>query len=364
MVPVCLLNIIVLSIISTTYCTAVQAQNGRLRYHQYDVKAKDQDSTRKRENDSNEECDAQDYLYTDLISTTGSYGNMFDIETKSKAIEIYQLEFYTDVTEDVNFRVWTKSGSYLGCESSEELWREVANGTTKGLGSLSTTPIPKEMFTPVLVGDNSIQSFIVTLDSPDIRYSSPSRGGLLRDNEHISLYVGNGVAQFPPFHEKGTYFSPRSWNGSINYSFIDVCSEIPSHVPSQSPTKRPSVEPTPIPTSQPTRKPTITPTITPSMTAREKTEYPTYWIQTKETTVTYSFILEHDPSILDFLFNDVSQIITETLQNVFTSNIEESNIREAQSVDGNLVDLIQEGDLRINSVYSSLNHGKSIQSLS
>lgn len=222
-------------------------------------------------------CQEHDELSTDLFAETGSYGNMFDMKTNKTAVTIDQMEFFTDRESDLKFHVWTKSGTHKGSEKCLDCWTKIAEGTTKGRGDKETTPIPKENFTPIRVDSDTIQSFVVVLETPDIRYGSgentTKEGEVDSKNDHISIYAGVSVSQFPAFHEQGSYFSPRIWKGAIHYTTDVICPE-----------------PTPLPTSPP--------------------------LEPISTDVFFRFVIEHDPAVLGVVLSDISEIVTNFITEV------------------------------------------------
>lgn len=301
-------------------------------------------------------CTKDVEISTDLVAGSGSYGNMFDIRTASSSILIESIEFYTDRTKDVNFHVFTKSGTHRGSEKCEECWVKISEGTAKGRGELATTPIPKELFTPVHVNSHETQSFVIVLDTPDIRYGI----GLGEDeevdssNEHISIYSGVSVSQYPAFHPRGTYFSPRLWKGVIHYSTSIKCTETPSIFPSTLPSKQPSLSPSIIPTFHSSSFPSTFPSPVPSLhystvpsifSSRGPSTGPSNY-PTRERTLTdviYSFTLEHEPMDMRFFLSDINGIVADFLTKVI-------DIHHVEGGSDTLFELVSNGNLKLEDV--------------
>jgi len=172
-----------------------------------------------------------------------SYGNMFDVRSLHRNITIHTLSFLT-VTKNTNetFRVYTKSGSYVGAEMNISQWTRVASGATAGRGEYEFTRIPFESFTPVTVVAGSTRAFYVTLTAPHIIYKEGFTDDfVVGRNEDLEIVTGMGVISFPSDNQ---FVAPRSWRGSIHYSVP------PTEMPTLAPTS--SVAPTATPSGKPT----------------------------------------------------------------------------------------------------------------
>jgi len=232
-------------------------------------------------------------------STTESYGYIFNMRTKIDApvVLITGMDFYTQVTEEVNYQVWSRIGNFKDYKADKEGWDLIAMGTTLGRGVGRYTSIPEETFTPVDIpgggGNDGVRAFYITLDTIDLAYKvadddmSESDSAIWVDAPEIEVWEGEGVLSFerldepfsiPPLpdHNELMYWkSPRQFLGLIRYDRLPCkpfsaygpiddlpCPLIPTGSPtlpqpSQSPmTLSPSISPT---TSAPVGTPTGSP---------------------------------------------------------------------------------------------------------
>mmetsp|Transcript_2534 Transcript_2534/g.3863 ORF Transcript_2534/g.3863 Transcript_2534/m.3863 type:complete len:1190 (+) Transcript_2534:56-3625(+) len=208
--------------------------------------------------ESSETCN--DMLTTSYVDNIGSYGNMFDIESGDFNLDVYGVDFYTDINEAVTYEIFSRDDSYtngmgplepsaiknLGPNPSNiakmELlgWTLVKTGTTTGRGYGKGTPV--RGFSPFRVPPRSTQGFYVTLNTPDIRYRDITAdlpnavaGDLFVNNEDLSIHLGMSVGSYPS-HD--SFFGPRLWSGSIIYTTDHTCA---TESPSLSPSSAPSI---------------------------------------------------------------------------------------------------------------------------
>ena len=187
----------------------------------------------------------KDSLFTPLNPTSGSYGNVFAVRTKSGGppVRITSLDFYTDRTYEVTFEVWTLDGPYDGESLLDPgAWTQVAGGKVMGQGSSRPTPISENNFVPVDVeGNGGFRSFYVTLTTPDIRYSAgagTSDGQLTyAESSELSIYEGLGVILYPKPTDMRNFMKPRNFLGNIHYTSAETCA------PTSAPTASMPVEP-------------------------------------------------------------------------------------------------------------------------
>lgn len=301
-------------------------------------------------NHDEHKCTIGESISTDLHAETGSFGNMFDIGTDSSSVLIESIDFYTDRTIDMKFHVWTKSGSHRGYEKCEECWTKVAEGSTRGRGKYASTPIPRELFTPVYVDANEIQSFVVVLETPDIRYNlGISVEEVDTVNDHLSIYTGTGVSQFPAFHSRGTYLSPRLWKGAIHYSADVECTESSSSKLTSMPTSTFSPKPSQISSSIPSTVPTSIPKVivSPIRIPSPDASYDPTIVKTY-TDVIYSFTLEHEPMAIHFLSSEINDIVTDFLTNLIKKG--GSSTPRIEVDDTHLLELINKGNLKLDNI--------------
>ena len=191
----------------------------------------------------------RDSLSTPLNPSSGSYGNLFAVRTKSGGppVRITSLDFYTDRTYQVTYEVWTLEGPYDGNSLIDQgVWTQIAGGKVIGQGSARPTPIPENNFIPVDVkGNGGFRSFYVTLTTPDIRYragAGTSDGQLTyAHSSELTIYEGLGVILYPKPTELINFMKPRNFLGNIHYISAETCAPTPA------PTVLSVVPPTPMP---------------------------------------------------------------------------------------------------------------------
>lgn len=219
--------------------------------------------------------------------TTSSYGYVFNIRTKpdSPVVMISGFDFYTESTDEVNFELWSRLGTFKDYKGTYDGWDLIAAGTTRGRGIGRYTAIPEELYTPVSIpGGGESRAFYLTLDTINLVYKYGITGDLPdskyhHDSPDIEIWEGEGVLfyPFPDPSEAYFYRAPRQYLGAIYYNRlpcrpfslygeIDVLDDGKCpRVPTQSPTVPPPTA-TPItlsPTNSPVPPPTLNPTVTP-----------------------------------------------------------------------------------------------------
>jgi len=175
---------------------------------------------------------------TDLyVNTARSYGNMFEIKTKTDAetVMIKGLSFYTAIVEQVSYEVYSKEGSWIGHEGQLDSFDKVAEGQIRSQGSCNAETaancdsyflqIPFDRFTQVAVrGGGGSRSFYITLTNNSIMYKRSTyseEGGfrLQAETQDIEIYDGAGVTMYPfsEATEDSHYIKPRGFLGQIWY---------------------------------------------------------------------------------------------------------------------------------------------------
>jgi len=202
-------------------------------------------------------------LTTTFDDNLGSFGNMFDVVTQDSKVEVYGLDFYTDLYEAVSYEIFTRIDSFENGKLPKEPailnalgrdpknvdrmkllnWKLVKKGKTIGRGFGMGTPV--RGFTPFVISPNSVQGFYVTLTTPDIRYRNVTIdildtkvGQKYSSSKDLEIHLGVSVGTYPAGK---TFYGPRAWSGSLLYTADRVCeTESPSLVPSNAPTQSPS----------------------------------------------------------------------------------------------------------------------------
>ena len=168
------------------------------------------------------------------------YGTMFYIFARENVV-INSLAFNTLRTDDVTVQLYTKYGNCTGYDMDLAGWTLIATETVKGQGLGNPTIIPEGSFQPLIVRRKHQQAFYIATDGPYLRLSAGTEEGNRSDfNSDMILYEGIGKRK----GIDGASFSPRVWNGAIQYGVVVIPTDMPTMSPSTSPTESPSNSPT------------------------------------------------------------------------------------------------------------------------
>jgi len=154
-------------------------------------------------------------IFTTTDGDRGGFGSMFDIKVLSN-LSVTGMEFLTASNDEISFEVWTKPDSHVGNETSSENWRLISKGSVPGKGPYTFTAIPKNMWLfPARLLANATQAFYVTLKEQKLLYSlGLERGAAHTSNDDIVVTEGTGFADVG---FSNNFFSPRVWNGGLQY---------------------------------------------------------------------------------------------------------------------------------------------------
>jgi len=161
-------------------------------------------------------------LTTPSNDSKQTYGHMFNIRSNyAGGIIIHGIEFQTHKTTKLNYEIRTIATNYLNNIGNSE-WTLVAEGSVIGAGEGAATAIVGNNFTPVSIEEKTTRGFYITLDTEDLRYaeSSGKVGEIFVQNNHISMEVGVGVADYPMGE---SFFLNRQWSGRVLYRTIHEC---------------------------------------------------------------------------------------------------------------------------------------------
>ena len=249
-------------------------------------------------------CHVNGECQPELLHNTGSFGNLFEVQTKEYPVHITEISFLTDLFVNVTFHAWTKNGPYKDFILDESAWTKIAEGSTIGLGKEIPTPIPQDSFESFWIQPEQTQSILIMLDSADIRYNYGTiEGSILDDQEDFQLLEGKSVVRFPPFDDLDSYFAPRAFTGSIKYTVRKPCEE-PSTSPSSAPSLVPSQNPT---TSHPTSQPSVVSSSRPSD-------------GTRMTKVQYKYLFVVDLDEIEFVAIELHDLTEITLEQHLAQN--------------------------------------------
>jgi|GEM_PF-1920850 len=162
-------------------------------------------------------CDSLNTTYT---GGNGSDGNMFSIEARQ---DIIIESFEGNISSSGTFKIYYRMGTYAGFEGNAAAWTLIdsASVTSNGAGVPTQIPIPVDM----QIDSGDVVSFYITGngDGGSVDYTDGTlEGDTFSINNDIIFYEGIGL-QYP----FGTSFSPRIWNGTINYCpNINYCDKL------------------------------------------------------------------------------------------------------------------------------------------
>ncbi|KAL7467260.1 hypothetical protein ACHAXS_007511 [Conticribra weissflogii] len=183
------------------------------------------------------------------------------------------VEFYTEITDNVEFELWSRRGTFKDHKGTYEGWDLIASGTVRGRGLGRYTSIPDDLFTPISIngggGEAGTRAFYLTLHSINLVYTlgdgQDSDMVAHAANQDLEIYEGEGVLSYPFPDPSDVYFYryPRQFLGAISYdrlpckpySAYGPIVELPCPlIPTSSPTE---LQPTKVPvTNTPTAAPT------------------------------------------------------------------------------------------------------------
>ena len=182
---------------------------------------------------------------TTMNSSVSYAGSMFDIKTKDN-IAITSIGFHTSVESDyMKVQLYTREGSYKGCDTDISKWTLQADVTIQGRGLNNLTFLPEGAFDPILVRRKETLGIYITTDQANIRADKGTEEGKkIKANSDIIIYEGVGK-RYPI--DRAT-FGPRVFNGAIQYGVVDIptlspaTTEEPSMIPSFLPTTAQEVD--------------------------------------------------------------------------------------------------------------------------
>jgi len=154
-----------------------------------------------------------------------NFGIMFNIKNKSgEEISIQGLSFYTDITKNVKYTIYTRLYGYEYGMDSLDMWTKIAQGTVKGKGEFSPIVISGDDFDAVDISASNTQGFFITLDSKGLLYRTTSLdpGSTYVRNDDIIVSVGVGVGEpSPPLGN--TFYDSRGLHGRVLYGAKNAC---------------------------------------------------------------------------------------------------------------------------------------------
>lgn len=123
---------------------------------------------------------------------------MFDVtNTEGDYAVLTNIDFHTDLDENINVVVYTKEGSYLGSEFKPKDWVIISNTTVSGQGYYKRTRIPKDEFSQVSILNGETRGFYILIDKPNLLYSNVKEdvttGDVAYKHNGILFHIGSGL---------------------------------------------------------------------------------------------------------------------------------------------------------------------------
>jgi hypothetical protein len=181
------------------------------------------------------------FLLTTMQDNNGADGNMFEVEAKNQ-LQITSFDVHFQIGGSYEVRVYTKAGKYAGSETNQNDWTLLQTTTVQANSAGTLTPLPA-LGTPVSLSTGETRSFyITTMNGGKMRYTDgASEGNVFKQDTNLIFFEGVGKRDL-----FGSTFTPRVWNGRIQYVLPGGGS--PTTVPTPVPTPKPTPRPTPVPT--------------------------------------------------------------------------------------------------------------------
>jgi PKD repeat protein len=160
---------------------------------------------------------APNSLATITTSGNAQQGIMFDV-TPSKDMLLDSLSLYLTTTYTTTgayvFRVYYKTGTYLGSETNAGAW--TTNGDYNATFS-STGYLPFNINDSTLTSGQTYGIYIYIASGPGTSMDYTTLGSFTTySNADVSIYCGHGIGGL---FGSGSTFSPRGFNGKIHYKF-------------------------------------------------------------------------------------------------------------------------------------------------
>ena len=148
-------------------------------------------------------------------------GNMFDLTTFSQALDIRSFEVHVADFASVDIEVLTRVGGYSGFENDAAAWTSRGVTAVVGQGLGNATLVDLVDFSLQAITTYGVFVRMTNKSSP-MYYTNGSNTYANADLQlNLGIGCGDGVFCSPSF-------SPRTWNGTINY---DVSAPSPVPVP-------------------------------------------------------------------------------------------------------------------------------------
>jgi len=149
-------------------------------------------------------------LTTTFASNNGCAGNMFDLQPQvNMNITSFDIHIFDTSTSEV--RVYWRSGTCVGNETSSAGWNLLGSATVTGNGGGVPTPLPIGGLT---LDAGQVYGIYISSDTLNIDYTDGANTYNNADLTFVS-HSGNCLPWFPP-----SFNLPRTWNGTVYYDTI------------------------------------------------------------------------------------------------------------------------------------------------
>lgn len=154
-------------------------------------------------------------LSTTFAGGNGSQGNYFKVQAVQDVV-VTGFTIHTTNTGTGTVKIYEKAGDYVGHEQDATQWNEIMNDASI-VGAGSNTVLPNLEISVVIPAGTTRSFYIWT--SLGVRYTNGStEGNMYVENQgELQFYEGKGSGG-----EFGGTFSPRVWNGIIEYGLEQV----------------------------------------------------------------------------------------------------------------------------------------------
>jgi len=159
-------------------------------------------------------------LETTFGGGIGGQGVMFDIRTKSEAVQIRSLTFHAhNETDQCNVKVFTKKGTHRNFEEKSTAWTNVVNIVMRCEDGRETI-ITSSMFDSSLSDELTIEADSTRafyIDSHNaLRYTKTDhRDEVYTEDKYVQVLEGTGLSEL-----YGDLHIPRMWNGQLSYELL------------------------------------------------------------------------------------------------------------------------------------------------
>lgn len=162
--------------------------------------------------------DCNDTLSTPLLAGNGNDGIMFDIVANSPIlVKSISNSFDIGAATMVDVEIYTKTGTHVGSESSVAAWTLHGRGYVH-VSSTAPIEIPIGIYRNLAVGE-TLGVYINIKGGNGLNYTDGTGvGNIITQNSSLKILEGTGKSI-----DFGSNFSPRNFNGFVNYCPQLVC---------------------------------------------------------------------------------------------------------------------------------------------